>query len=360
MNDGPRIVVTLAWDYVLPVTPFWWRHNIHEVLSHWMERAKTRWQTLNVKFKKGGSVMTLNTQNTAATVIQYGYAVLDPRPFALEGELAKLAQMGKVLGAEVTVPALAAACSEGNIDPQHTGGDSSTAAIEEAVTWPLPPKGTVIATVRADADSLGVMALLSLRAEGVKIEDEILDRVRLIAEADKGHSEWSPLSGDHSATVFDGLKAEVMNFRRPLEERVALMRDFLITGDFAGSETARAAVEKDRRETVGLLEEVTTSPSGRVAVIMTASRFGVSAAYTAAPVVVAVNPSFSFGGGDPHRKVTICQARPGLVELKAVFAALSETEPGWGGSPTVGGSPQGVSSVIPTEEILRVVEEHLL
>ena len=85
-----------------------------------------------------------------------------------------------------------------------------------------------------------------------------------------------------------------------------------------------------------------------------------SAAYAVAPVVVAVNESFSFNGGPAHRKVTACQARPGLVDLKAVFAALGETEPGWGGSPTIGGSPQGVSSVIPTDEIVKVVEEHLL
>lgn len=290
----------------------------------------------------------------------YKFATVDPRPFALEGELEKLAQMGRTLGAEVTIPVVADALTEGNIDPQHLGGDATTAAIEAAVTWPLPPEGTTIVTLRPDADAFGVMAVLSLREEGAAIEGDSLDRVATIAEADKGHAEWSPVSGDVSASVFDALKAEVMNFRRGVDERVALVRDWLVTGDFAGSEAAVARVEQERRETVNLLDEVELTPSSRVAVITTGSRFGVSAAYTAAPVVVAVNEEFSFNGGPVHRKVTVCQARPGLVDLKGVFAALSEVEDGWGGSPTIGGSPQGVSSVIATDEIVKVVEEHLL
>ena len=47
----------------------------------------------------------------------YGFATIDPRAFALKGELDKLAGMGKTLGAEVTVPVLADALTEGNIDP---------------------------------------------------------------------------------------------------------------------------------------------------------------------------------------------------------------------------------------------------
>ena len=96
----------------------------------------------------------------------FKFEILDPRPATRLGELERLAQMGTTMGAEVTVPEFAEALSLGNIDPQHTGGDATTAAIEAAVTWPLPPEGTTIVTVRPDADSLGVMAVLALREEG--------------------------------------------------------------------------------------------------------------------------------------------------------------------------------------------------
>ncbi len=289
----------------------------------------------------------------------YTYATIDPRPQAREEALADLAATPS-FGLEVTVTELAEACSLGNLDPQHLGGNAEVAAIEEAVNVPLPPEGARLVTVRADADSVGSMAVLAMRADGAELTGEVMERVQTIAAADKGHSEWSPATGFVPATTFDAVKAEVMNFRRDFVERVELTRSWLETGDFPGAEVAVAAVSAERRETVGLVEEVIASSTGRVAVITTGSRFGVSAAYTVAPVVVAVNPEFRFGGGEPHRKVTACQQRPGLVDLKAVFTALSETEPGWGGSPTIGGSPQGISSVIPTDEIVKVVEQHLL
>ncbi|MBP9667293.1 hypothetical protein KBD87_00595 [Candidatus Saccharibacteria bacterium] len=263
-------------------------------------------------------------------------------------------------GLEVTDAALAEACAYGNLDPQHLGGNAHVAAIEEAVTCELPPEGVRLVTVRADADSVGSMAVLAMRAEGTELDEEVMLRITVIAESDKHHSEWAPAAGFVPATVFDAVKAEVMNFRRPLEERVGLTRSWLETGDFPGSAEAVSAVDHERRETIGLVEEVIASSTGRVAIVLSPSRFAVSAAYAKADVVVAVNESFSFNGGPRHRKVTVCQAKPGLVDLNAVFVALSETEPGWGGSPTIGGSPQGVSSVIPTNEIVRIVEEHLL
>lgn len=79
-----------------------------------------------------------------------------------------------------------------------------------------------------------------------------------------------------------------------------------------------------------------------------------------APVVIALNPAFQFGNTDPVRKFTVCQFKPNYVNLPAVFAELSEKEPGWGGTPTIGGSPQGVSSALSIDEVAEVVRKHLL
>lgn len=289
----------------------------------------------------------------------YEFAIVDPRPFAREAALADLAATPS-FGLEVTVPELADACSFGNLDPQHIGGNVDVAAIEEAVTCPLPPAGARLVTVRADADSVGSMAVLAMRVEGLDLDEEVLERVAAIADADKHHSEWSPADGLVAASVFDAVKSIVMDFKRPLAVRVDVVREWLVGGDFADSEEEIDDIAAQRREAVNLVEEVTVAADGRIAVIESTSRFAVSAAYAKTGVVVAVNPTFRFGGGEPHRKVTVCQARPGLVDLKGVFTALNEVEPGWGGSPTIGGSPQGVSSVIATDEIVKIVEEHLL
>lgn len=290
----------------------------------------------------------------------YEFATIDPRPFALEGELKKLAAMGCTLGAEVTVPALAAALTEGNIDPQHSGGDAATAAIEVAVTWSLPPAKTTIVTVRPDADAFGTMAVLALREEGVVIDGSLAERVAAIAADDKTSAEWKPSDDLETVTSLQAVKAMCFDHRRSVDERVALVRAYLETGTFPDIEAVSDRIRTERREHLAVVSEVRLV--GGIAVVESTSRFAVTAAYgySDSDIVVAVNPAFRFQGGDAHRKVTVCQARPGLADLKAVFTALSTIEPGWGGSPTIGGSPQGVSSVIPTDDIVRVVCKHLL
>ncbi|HEY9441015.1 MAG TPA: hypothetical protein VIS29_20700, partial [Streptomyces sp.] len=115
----------------------------------------------------------------------YTYATLDPRPTtAAQQANDAVFAAGPVYGLEVTIQTLADRCVA-NLDPQHLGGDASTAAIEAAVDWPLPPAGATLATVRADADSVGAMAVLLLRSAGYLLWQGALDRIRVIADADK-------------------------------------------------------------------------------------------------------------------------------------------------------------------------------
>lgn len=57
-------------------------------------------------------------------LMHYNFATLDPRPGADNS-----AVLGAdTLGIEVPIPALAAQCGLGNIDPQHSGTSSHSAA----------------------------------------------------------------------------------------------------------------------------------------------------------------------------------------------------------------------------------------
>ena len=106
--------------------------------------------------------------------------------------------------------------------------------------------------------------------------------------------------------------------------------------------------------------QVETAAGGRVAVVTSTHRAGTSCGYAMAPVVVAMNPAFSYKGSPPIVKFTVCQFETGHVNLSAVFATLNTMEDGWGGSPTIGGSPQGVSSMFTPEVVAAVVAAHLL
>jgi hypothetical protein len=301
----------------------------------------------------------------------YSYAILDPLS-GPEAEANRVLERGAVLGIEVTVPALAGHCRLGNIDPQHTGGNENRTAIEEAVDWPLPPAGTVLATVRPDRDALGAMAVLELRAAGSNLGADVLERIGRIAKADRfDHGPWPgprPLDGsdilaaEPAAEAFAALAALVMDPSVSIGRRVALTCDWLRTG--AVPEAYLDRVRTDRGHLSAAIaagDLVVSAPAdGRIAVVEGSHRAAVFLGYRLAPVVAARDPAFRFAGGAPHLKYTVAEYRAGYVHMPALTAELSREEPGWGGSPTIIGSPQGVSSRLAFNVVLAAARRHLV
>lgn len=275
------------------------------------------------------------------------------------------------LGVEVTEAELASRCGLGNIDPQHGfGGGRGRAAIEAALEWPLPPSGAALVTIRPDADALGAMAVLEVRAEG-PLEPALLRRVDLVASCDAfnkgGWKDWVARQGPIPARVtarevsvqplaYRVVAALAADQGRTISERVALMGDWLRTG--RRDPKSYAPVREAARSTVEALEngEFTIFPvcEGRVARLRGSAPYGLQMAYRIAPVVVA---EANFGA---VRKVTIAQFERGWIDLRAVASGLSDQEPGWGGSDTIIGSPQGVGTALPLQVIEAVVDAALV
>jgi len=321
----------------------------------------------------------------------YNYALLDPRniPAAAENN-AKIFATGDVYGVEVTVPALAGQCVE-NIDPQHTDGNANLCAIELAVTKQLPEEGSTLATIRADLDSIGAMAVMSDRMEfGFNNEysiqesidegffkglEDFLYRIDKVAEADRfahgGYPGPKPLPTienpwPEGRSELSAIAAAVADFKTPLADRVAMMGNWLTSGEEPAK--YRDQVEKERLDLVNALEygkicyDVIADKDGGsdVAVVESSHRAATTVGYLLAPVVIAYNPEFRQGPGEPYKKYTICQFEDKFVDIKAVREELNELEPGWGGSSTIIGSPQGVSSQLKIEDIAVIVEKHLV
>lgn len=303
------------------------------------------------------------------------FEIFDPRSVPeAQAKNESIFALGPMWGIEVTVPALAGRCVK-NIDPQHTGGNVNLAAIEAAIVEEIPLEDAVLATVRADLDSVGAMAILSLRAQEQDLSPA-MPRIELVATSDKfARGNWHPVhlptkenpwpqGGEAASDVSElaAIAASVADFKIPLSQRVAWMEHWLLTGEEPVN--YRGQVETERLDLIEALEtgQIRTELmlGGKVAVVETTHRAATMVGYAMAPVVVALNPAFKLGGGEPHLKFTVCQFQAGYVDLKQVFAELSQQEPGWGGSPTIGGSPQGVSSVLTMEEVVSVVGKHLL
>jgi hypothetical protein len=98
---------------------------------------------------------------------------------------------------------------------------------------------------------------------------------------------------------------------------------------------------------------------GAVAVVESSHMMATQVGYSHADVVVAVNPTMLKDFKDPSKgtylKYTVCK-RDDHVPYLIDFQALNALENGWGGRPTIGGSPQGTDSCLTLEQVLSCIK----
>jgi hypothetical protein len=269
----------------------------------------------------------------------------------------------RMLGIEVTVPDLAARCGLGNIDPQHHPDGGAHAAIEAALAWELPPPGATLATIRADADAAGAMAVLGLRAEGRVLSPAAIKRIAAIARHDRfDRGAWpgvrpvppalSDLVSDLAAHGCAGLVAALAAQRQNLDACVVLARHWILTGRPGSRAAARAAAQRLLCALADGSLLIEPANRGRVAVATGAVPGALTLAYRLAPVVVGIEPDPDGG----MRRMVVAQWREGHVDLRRTLAMLAAREPGWGGSPTIIGSPQGRICRSSSNEVLAILQ----
>lgn len=290
----------------------------------------------------------------------YTYLALDPR-----GPATQITDPARTLGVEVTAPALAARCGLGNLDPQHTGGDPRTAAITAALTCPLPPEGAVLVTVRPDMDSVGAMAVLALRGGGTGLLGAALDAVAAVARADCEAAGFWP--GPRPVGRVEDIVSDVahinamcMDHTLTMPDRVGYMADWLTDREYPYVYSRyEEQVLAEAREALRDLN-VHTVADGKVAVVTGAHRLAMGLGYHYAPVVVATNLRFSFSGGPAHVKHTVARWNSDVpMDWDGMTAQLKRAEPGWGGSPSIAGSPQGAGSTLTTDQVAAIVAAHI-
>jgi len=79
--------------------------------------------------------------------------------------------------------------------------------------------------------------------------------------------------------------------------------------------------------------------------------------------VVATNPAFRFAGGEPHLKYTIARWNTSTLpamDWQGLIDALNREDPAavdgaqWGGSTSIIGSPQGISSRLRQRDVMAL------
>jgi hypothetical protein len=273
------------------------------------------------------------------------------------------------LGVEVTDGPLAGRCGLGNIDPQHGfGSGAARSAIEEALTWPLPPPGATLVTLRPDADALGAMAVLNIRAYDLHESRDVAERAALIGRHDAfANGPWAPWRAargplSRPAAIEDvraapaqyaALASLAADSRHDLYQRVRDIRIWLTRGKLP-TQYAQAADAFTSKLTRAWNDgEIGIECHGGVAVVKSATPGALMLGYRFAPVVLAIS------GDALPRKVTIAQFDPAHLDMSALARRLNELEPGWGGSATIIGSPQGVGSRLGREPLLAAIQAGL-
>jgi hypothetical protein len=292
--------------------------------------------------------------------MRYNVISIDPRPAQKDAMIELLQQSQPVFGIEFTLPALVPYI-DCNIDDQHVPNAAGKAAIEIATSIKLPPTNTTLAIVRADADAIGAIAILNLRARG-----EVFDQTRVtyIAQEDTfARGSWPgvrPVVLKNEHLLFKALGSLAMNFKMPLQERVSLFESWLATGDCDGLSQAIDNVVSSLKAAI---EQSNVVVDTGIAVVESRHIGATEIAYHHAPIAIIRNDAFRFPGVDGvHVKYTICQFTPQYLDLKAAVAALNEAEQSdgtWGGSPTIAGSPQGVSSTLSLIDVVTIVKQYV-
>jgi hypothetical protein len=158
-----------------------------------------------------------------------------------------------------------------------------------------------------------------------------------------------------------GLSAAAGDDHLAVGERVDVFRRALLLGDLDWRfiHAARDRIEGMAGAWNEGRIEVGTTCAGRVAVVRGSAQGALNLGYRFAPVVVAelAEPGAPIA---TRRKLTIAQFATGHIDLPGVARALIGVEPGWGGSPTIIGSPQGVGSNLPLATVLRIIRAKLM
>lgn len=271
-------------------------------------------------------------------------------------------------GVEITIPKF---LPEGVINLDHHGpndGVDTPSAIEQAMTCPLPESGAVVATIRADADSVGAMAVLSLRARQIAFREDLVQAISAIDRYGStigGFEEVKPL------TVAIARKAAAAKV--PLPERVAWVAEVLAgRRDSANEEVVALNQEREREHAAAIAaSKLTLAANGRLAVVESTHRFATEIGYQHCRLVLAFNPRMPVNFADPsqgtYRKFTFCRYNEFVAvdmrgitsELNALESARSSDGLTWGGQANIIGSPQGRDSTLSIEEVIKIISKYL-
>lgn len=294
-------------------------------------------------------------------------------PYSINDEVLESIDSKNTLGIEVTLPKLAAKCGLGNIDHHRIGDDSNTpAACEQALNWTYLDCNVV--GILADADTLTAMAVLwskvfSVESDacfysqngfypeksGYEVDEELVNKIGLIDR--KGPASKPDLLLDKRVLYIRAIAAQ-----RGMDLSDQVYNIMLV---LCGKELNDEELQLIENEELKFIDAEKASKVTKVddfVIVESHHSMATQVGYKYGDLLICINDKFPKDFKDTtkgtYRKITLCK-RDEYVPYNINFSKLNSLENGWGGRTTIGGSPQGVDSILTIDKILSCIEKIL-
>jgi len=274
-----------------------------------------------------------------------------------------------LIGLEITIPEISKKLTF-NIDPQHTWNSEDGITCIEKFRSFLPNvnkmsgKELHVFFLKPDLDSISAAAILDIYLDNPLwiLQEGISERICAIAEYDR-HGRDSSGRGFYTPTrIPRGLFMYVSGWKNSIYDKVNLTKDWLLDGTFKNINKFNRIADKKLKQSLFNSKTEIIVPK-KLVFIRSASRGACGLGYKYAPITIALNPSYRFGIDDSRiygKKWVIAQQSDGYLDMRGVLEELSKLESGWGGSPSIIGSPQDRPSKVLKDDVINIVEQKML
>ena len=277
-----------------------------------------------------------------------------------------------LIGLEITIPEISKKLTY-NIDPQHhlkiwlDNKESNVTCLEKFRNFlprvnEMTGKELHVFFLKPDLDSISAAAVLDIYLDNPTwiLQEDISERIQAIADYDKHGRICNKLL--HSPKIPRGLFMYVAGWKNSIYDKISITKTWILDGTFKDiSKFNRIADRKFKQSLFNSKTEIIIPK--KLVFIKSINRGACGLGYRYAPVTVALNPSYRFGIDDSRiygKKWIIAQQSNGFINMSGILEELSKIEPGWGGSPSIIGSPQDRPSKILKDDIIDIVIQKML
>ncbi len=272
-----------------------------------------------------------------------------------------------LIGLEVTIPEISRKLTF-NIDPQHAWSNETGITCIEKFRSFLPNFGKMkekelhVFFLKPDLDSISAAAILDIYLENPlwMFQEEIETRISAIAEYDRhGRSRYG---FSHKTKIPRGLFMYISGWKNNIYDKISLTKNWLLEGTFKDMSKFNRIADKKFKQSIFNSKIEIIIPK-KIVFIRSPSRGACGIGYKYAPVTIALNPSYRFGIDESRiygKKWIIAQQSDGFIDMSGILEELIGIEPGWGGSPSIIGSPQDKPSKLLKDDIIDIVERKIL